>query len=229
MKSVGLEEFDAMVRGAEVLLTDRDGPKVYRTPDGEIVKLLRIKRVISSNLLVPHAVRFQRNAGKLAAAGIACPQVRLAARVPHLNRQVVVYRELPGTSLRSALEAATGENAALLVRATGAFIASLHERGVYFRSIHFGNILVTSDEPGFALIDFLDLKMMGRPLSLQRRIRNGKPIFRYREDRQPLLDQWRDFCDGYRSNAPGFRQTDRLLDEWRMMAGSNAAKHQAAN
>lgn len=143
----------------------------------------------------------------------------MAARVPHLKRQLVAYRELPGTSLRSALAAADESRAASLVHAAGAFIAGLHEAGVYFRSIHFGNILITSDEPGFALIDFLDMKMMGRPLSLQRRIRNGKPIFRYREDRQPLLDHWRDFCDGYRSNATSFRQTDRLLDEWRKMAG----------
>jgi len=217
MKSLGRESFDTMVRGAEVLLIDRDGPKVYRTPDGEIVKLLRIKRVISSNLLLPHAERFARNATKLAEAGIACPEVRMTARVPHLKRQLVVYRELPGTSLRSALGKAgdTGP----LIHAAGAFIASVHDRGVYFWSIHFGNILVTSDLANFALIDFLDLKMMGSPLSLQRRIRNGKPIFRYREDRQPLLDHWRDFCDGYRSNAKSFRQTDRLLAEWRKMAG----------
>ncbi len=218
MKSIGREEFDAMVRGAEVLLTDRDGPKVYRTPDGEIVKLLRIKRLISSNLLLPHAERFARNSAKLAAAGIACPEIRMIARVPHLKRQLVVYRELPGTSLRNALGDAAAERSASLIHATGAFIASLHERGVYFRSIHFGNILVTPDGPQFALIDFLDMRMMGGPLSLQRRIRNGKPIFRYREDRQSLLDHWRDFCDGYGGSATGFPQTGRLLDEWRRMA-----------
>lgn len=50
MKSLAREPFESLVRGAEVLLNDRDGPKVYRTPDGEIVKLLRIKRVVSSNL-----------------------------------------------------------------------------------------------------------------------------------------------------------------------------------
>jgi len=219
MKSIGRDEFDTMVRDADVLLTDRDGPKVYRSPDGEIIKLLRIKRLMSSNLLLPHAERFARNAAKLAAAGFACPQVRMTARVPHLKRQLVVYRGLPGTSLRSALAAADRPRTASLVHAAGAFIAELHERGVYFRSIHFGNILVASGEPRFALIDFLDLKMTGRPLSLQRRIRNGKPIFRYREDRQPLLDHWRGFCDGYRSKAASFRQTDRLLDEWRKMAG----------
>jgi hypothetical protein len=222
MKSLDRDAFETLVRGAGVLLTDRDGPKVFLTPEGEIVKLLRIKRLISSNLLLPHAERFARNAAKLAAAGIACPEVRMTARVPHLKRQMVVYRELPGTSLRSALGEAAGGAAAKLVHATGAFMAGLHERGVYFRSIHFGNILVTPDEPSFALIDFLDMKMMGAPLSLQRRIRNGKPIFRYREDRQALLDHWRDFGDGYHSNAKSFTQTARLLDEWRRMAGRTA-------
>lgn len=224
MKFISQQDFETIVRGADVLLTDRDGPKVYRTTGGEIVKLVRIKRLWSSNLLLPHALRFERNAGKLARCGVACPIVRMTGRVPHLKRQMVIYRELPGSALREALAEADENTSASLVHATGAFISRLHEGGIYFRSIHFGNIIVDADEAEFALIDFLDLKVTGSPLSFRRRLRNGKHIFRYSEDRQHLLKHWAAFTAGYRQHAVGFPQAGRLFDAWRGMIESNPGR-----
>lgn len=50
-------------------------------------------------------------------------------------------------------------------------------RGVYFRSLHGGNI-VRVDDGGFGLIDIADLQLMRRPLGVARRLRNLRPLLR---------------------------------------------------
>jgi hypothetical protein len=71
------------------------------------------------------------------------------------------------------------------VSALARYLAQLHDKGVYFRSIHFGNIIV--DEAGaFALIDVADTRFKGRSLGNGERARNFRHLLRYPEDRQAL-------------------------------------------
>jgi hypothetical protein len=58
------------------------------------------------------------------------------------------------------------------------FIADLHEKGIYFRSLHFGNILMTPNG-NMALIDISDLKVYPWSLTLNQRIRNWKHLLKY--------------------------------------------------
>ena len=77
-----------------------------------------------------------------------------------------------------------------------AFIARLHNRDVYFRSIHFGNILITPDN-SFGLIDIADMKIKSHSLNIGRRIRNFHHLTRYDIDRNSLKQQKEIFIREY--------------------------------
>lgn len=198
------ENYDKLVSGAKLLEKDGRGPKVYATHDGRIVKLFRVKRRISSNLLNPYARRFAWNAAVLARLGIAAPEVEFFGKVPHLNRQIVVYPMVQGKSLREALRGIDDAAAVEIMRRFGAFVAMLHGKGVLFRSLHFGNVLVAGH--GMALIDFLDLKVFRTPLPEAKRIKNLCFLAKYPEDREMLRAHLESLKEGYASIFPGHPQ-----------------------
>src|SRR5690606_35574721 len=65
------------------------------------------------------------------------------------------------------------------------FITHLHECGVYFRSLHMGNIVLTPDNQ-LGLIDISDMRCLGRPLSRRMRDRNYRHLLRYENDWQQV-------------------------------------------
>lgn len=221
MHTVSEIEFEALICGAKLIEQDRRGPKVYESVDGKVIKLFRVKRWLSSNLVCPYALRFKRNAEHLAMLGIPSLHVELAGKVPHLDRQIVVYPWLPGDPLRHALRNATPQEAMRLMQSMGSFLALIHEKGVYFRSIHFGNVLVSGNDDVISLIDILDLKVCGGPLGAARRRRNFNHMIRYEEDRQNLRKQWTSFSSGYQAcvleHAPHRAKSSRdLLASWEL-------------
>lgn len=183
LKKLTPEGYAALVRGAEEMAHDRFGPRLLRLPGGRIVKLFRRRRLVSWGLLWPAALRFCRAARLLAERGIASVEVVAAYRLPSPGRQAVVYRELPGESLRTA--AADPERRERLMAALAPFFARLHERGVYFRAGHLGNLIVG---PGgeLALVDLVDTWFHRAPLGPSRRARNFKPLLASAEDRAIL-------------------------------------------
>ncbi|MDR0528378.1 MAG: toluene tolerance protein [Zoogloeaceae bacterium] len=195
-----------LVCGAEVLEEDGSGVKVLRLPDQTIVKLFRRKRLLSSALFYPYARRFADNALLLAERGIPCPTVLTLARVPSIVRDVVRYQPLPGNTLREELARPTNvpENARATLTAFGVFVAHLHEKGIYFRSLHLGNVVHTA-EGMFGLIDFADLSCRSRPLGVSLRRRNFRHLFRLPKDRALLLsDDGAAFSAGYISASQNF-------------------------
>lgn len=138
---------------------------MLRTPGGSVIKLFRRKRLVSSALWAPYALRFARNAARLHALGIPSVRVRGVWHCPARGRHLVAYAFLPGATLRE-LGAAQAP-----WHACGAFIAALHARGIYFRSLHAGN-LVSLPGGGFGLIDVADLKLARGALPVHRRLRN---------------------------------------------------------
>jgi tRNA A-37 threonylcarbamoyl transferase component Bud32 len=217
MDAISKSEFDALISGAKLLEQDRRGPKVYATRDGNVAKLFRVKRWLSSNLLCPYAVRFKRNADDLAALGVPSLNVTQVLKVPHLDRQLAIYSWLPGLPLRHALRNASQEEAIRMMSHTAVFIARLHEKGVYFRSMHFGNLLVDEADGAIRLIDILDLSLMRKPLSLTRRRRNFQHMIRYKEDRERLIELWNPFREAYRQGGTGANSAevmDGLLERW---------------
>jgi serine/threonine protein kinase len=219
MDVLSQNEFETLICGAKLLEKDRHGPKVYATQDGKAVKLFRVKRWLSSNLFCRYAVRFKRNAEHLAILGIPSLQVEQVGVVPHLDRQLVIYPWLPGASLRHALRNSNPQEALRLMRSMGTALALIHEKGVYFRSMHFGNILINNNDASISLIDILDLSVMRKPLSIPRRKRNFQHMIRYEEDRVRLTEFWNPFKEAYgqwatNANSHALPILDCLLETW---------------
>lgn len=172
----------ALIAVGEVLETSPElGPKVIALPNNRFLKLLRVKSRFSTWGLFNPASRFAHNAEKLEMRGIPTVRVETIYRVPHLNCWAVCYQGLTGTSIRQLLKA--GQLTESLQEQLAQFIARLHHKGVYFRSLHPGNILLTA-EGGLGLIDILDCYFRPHLFGFQRQ-RNFKHFFRY-EDAKPL-------------------------------------------
>ncbi len=166
-------EYARLVAGGRVLERDGHGVKVWWLPGDRILKLFRVKRWFTSARLRPYHVRFARNAARLARLGVPVPRVEQLCRIPHLKRQGVVYRMLPGRTLSDLL---APEPPLELLERLAAFLAELHQEGVYFRSVHPGNVLLCEDGR-LGLIDLQDVRFRRRPLNAGERARNIRHLF----------------------------------------------------
>lgn len=195
MQALEQARYLALREGATVLEADGTGDKVLRLIDGSMVKLFRRKRLLSSAAWYPYAQRFADNCRHLQERQIPCPVVKAVYRIGAIERDAVHYAPLPGQTLRQVLEEPADHDQ--LRAQLGRFIAILHERGVYFRSAHMGNVVLTP-EGELGLIDIADLRIFRRPLRKSQRLRNFKHMLRYPQDRQWLLDAGdSSFVDGY--------------------------------
>jgi hypothetical protein len=171
------EAFLALKAGADLIESDRYGEKVLRLADGRFLKLFRRKRLLSSAIWYPYARRFADNAEALAARGIPAPRVIATHRVPSVQRDAVLYWPLEGVTLRELLSAGNvkvkldAENERRLKCLLTDFIIHLHSLGIYFRSLHLGNVVLTP-AGALGLIDISDLRIHRRPLPVFLRHRN---------------------------------------------------------
>jgi len=169
MKRLTAEEYLRLRAGAEVLEADSFGEKVLRLADGTILKLFRRKRLLSSAAWYPYAQRFADNAVAMRRREIAVPEIIAVVRIPAIARDAVHYHPLPGDSLRQLLRAGMDPDTRQKLRsAFSRFVIELHEKGVYFRSLHLGNVLHLPDGQ-FGLIDIADARL--RPWRLSRSLR----------------------------------------------------------
>ena len=163
--------FLALTTGADVLEQDAHGDKVLRLADGSFVKLFRRKRVVSSTAWYPYAQRFADNAEALAQRGIPVPRVIDIWRIPSIKRDAVHYHPLEGVTLRSLNRPESNIDLTALKKRFTDFIIRLHRLGIYFRSLHLGNVILTpAGELG--LIDFSDLRIYRASLPIFMRRRN---------------------------------------------------------
>lgn len=170
--------------GAELIERDGHGEKVLKLSDDSYLKIFRRKSWFSKSLLITPAQRFAANTLKLKQLGIPCPSVLRLFRLKSPYRSLVQYRPLPGMTIRQwVAEATLAQHQEMRLR-LAEFISGLHERGVYFRSLHLGNIVLTpSGELG--LIDIADMRCLGKPLPTRLRKRNLEHLFRYTEEWPP--------------------------------------------
>ena len=172
MKTIALDKYLALREGATIIEADRFGDKVLRLADGSFVKLFRRKRLISSAAWYPYAQRFADNAQALEKRGIPCPRTIGLYRIADVARDAVHYHPLPGTTLRQLLrdgvDAGTRDQ---LRTAFNRFVRRLHDSGIYFRSLHLGNVVLTPRNE-LGLIDISDIRVYRKPLSKFWRARN---------------------------------------------------------
>lgn len=189
------DEFERLKTGAEVLEQDAHGLKVLRLQNGDILKFFRVKHLISSARLFSHARSFCRNAKRLEALGIPTITIKQLYALPDTINTAVLYRPLNGSILRD-IARSEGLNAALL-KQLGIFVADLHRRGVFFRSLHLGNV-VRTDTEALGLIDIADLSVRPWSLFCTERIRNFRHLCRLEEDRALIgHDSWQIFSSAY--------------------------------
>ncbi|HDY98799.1 MAG TPA: toluene tolerance protein [Pseudomonas sabulinigri] len=181
MQPLSRDQFDAMRLGASVLEEDGHGVKVLRLADGTFLKLFRRKSWLSKNAFFTPAERFAENAALLQQRHIPCPQIIALYHLPDPYRSVVHYSPLAGNTLRQLLNDSSGIDSFELLMNLAAFVTSLHDKGVYFRSLHLGNIVLTPDNE-FGLIDISDMRCLNRPLSKRLRARNYQHLLRYEQD-----------------------------------------------
>jgi tRNA A-37 threonylcarbamoyl transferase component Bud32 len=168
-----------LTEGGRVLEADRHGAKLLALGDGRYLKLFRRKRLLSSALMWPYSRRFQRNAERLGRLGIPTVVPERLLRIPHLRRTAVLYRPLAGRTLRELLADAADREP--WIDRFGGFLGELHGRGIYFRSLHFGN-LVVGDAGSLGLIDVADLEFRSAPLRAGLVARNLRHLMRYPAD-----------------------------------------------
>ncbi len=175
MQTLSHDAYLALRADATVLEYDLHGEKVLRLADGNYLKLFRRKRLITSAAWYPYAQRFADNALILAQRDIPCPCVTDVFRIPSVARDAVHYWPLAGKTLRQMVQqgSASGSLRDLLF----GFIDRLHELGIYFRSLHLGNIVLTPDNR-LGLIDIADMTIQDRPLTAYKRQRNLQHLYR---------------------------------------------------
>lgn len=181
MKPLSREQYETWLKTAEVLEQDGHGVKVLRLADGTFLKLFRRKSWFSKTVLFPPAKRFAANAVKLEKLGIPCPKVIQLYKLKKPYRSVVHYLPLEGETLRKMAESNRGSLATSLIKRLADFIRELHDHGVYFRSLHLGNIVLTP-QGRLGLIDISDMQCTGKTLSARLRRRNMEHLFRYTKE-----------------------------------------------
>ncbi|MDX5362660.1 MAG: lipopolysaccharide kinase InaA family protein [Pseudazoarcus pumilus] len=186
MKPISQDTWQELRRDAVPVERDGHGEKVLLQPDGTYIKLFRRKRLLSSAAWSPYAQRFADNSEALQRRGIPCPQVIEIFRIGEIARDAVHYHPLPGQTLRNLLhKPMEAPDRGYLRVALNLFVRRLHDLGIYFRSLHLGNIVLT---PGgeLGLIDISDLRVHRRPLSMFWRKRNLNRMEGFPEEREWL-------------------------------------------
>lgn len=195
--------YQALIEGAELLEHDTLAPKVFKLIDGTFLKLFRRKRWFSSELFYPYVKRFAANAAILKSLAINTPNILNLYRFSYYNFDftAVQYAPLAGDTLRQIMSKVDLPQQQHLITVFGQLLAKLHQQGVYFRSIHLGNVLVLPDNT-LGLIDFADMTKQASALSQTKRARNLKHMQRYQEDAQWLfVDYFTELYTGYKSVA----------------------------
>ena len=172
-RSMSLARYRQLTADAKVLEAQSFGVKVWLLPDGRIMKLFRLKGFFSSGRLYPYNLRFARNARRLQARGVAAPKIREVFYCEEIRRHGVIYDLLEGESFHDMFAAGADDD--LYVTLAG-FLAELHRKGIYFRSVHPGNVLLRPDG-SMGLIDVQDARFWPWPLNAVSRARNFRHLF----------------------------------------------------
>jgi hypothetical protein len=184
MKHLSAENHQELLAQARTLSRDGRGDKVLALPDGRMVKVFRRRHFITSDLIRPYALRFRENAQALALLGVRTVAVEEVFSCPSQHQHLVLYRSVPGRTLREALANGSGKDD--LLPRFAIFFAHLHGKGVLFRSVHFGNVILCPEDGQFALIDVADMTLHKGALNLSQRVRNFRHMIRYEVDRNRI-------------------------------------------
>ena len=222
MEKISKEKYAELINGGQVFERTGDIPKVVRLSDGRFLKQFRIKKKLSFKRIIPETKYFVRHCKLLKKRGIPTVSKITVLKIPHLKQTAVLYSPLEGRTVREI--ASVGELDSKVLHQLGSFVANLHQKGVYFRSLHCGNIVLCPDNK-FGLIDIADMRTLPWRLSPGICIRNFHHIFRYDNDLKIINEVGiKHFINGYlrqRSNKDAVckRLTETLENEYPIYEG----------
>lgn len=205
-------QFAAMQIDAKILEQDERGVKVLLLANEHILKIFRLRGFFTSSRIYSNARSFCRNAERLEKLGIPTVSIIQLYHFEKSSNTAVLYAPLAGETIRNLLDSnpLTDETCLKL----GAFIARLHGLGIHFKSLHFGNIVLTpSGELG--LIDIADMRIFPWQLQFKTRVRSFKRIIRYQEDLEKVGEnRWMILLQAYIGNAQlNFKSSDHKIVE----------------
>jgi tRNA A-37 threonylcarbamoyl transferase component Bud32 len=200
MKILSKHEYQQLLETTKIIEKDKHGEKVLEYPDGRYMKLFRLKRLISSALIYPYWRRFVRNAKGLKKLNIpTIDSIEEVLKVPHIKKTAVIYTPLLGKTLIQIKKknAMTDE----LIKQFGEFVANLHYKGVYFSSLHLGNVVLDPDNK-LGLIDISDMRIVRFPIPVFTREANLRYLINYHQGLNLLESKGlKIFTEGYLSKT----------------------------
>ena len=197
MEKVSADTYAELIRSSKVLERDGYGEKVFLSDDGQIIKIFRLKRLFSSALFFPYARRFAVNAKRLKQRNVPTVEVLKLGHCCQPKRDLVWYQPIAGETLRDYCQTHGIES---IVDTLARFIAEIHYKGILFRSLHWGNIIV-ADDLSLGLIDIADMCFYPRPLTLTQRQRNFRHMLRYAVDQTFFHQVAAEFLSCYQTAA----------------------------
>jgi len=183
MDIIPTEELKELTESCKLLDGSREAPGIMLDTDDNILKFFYPRdRIFTIKKFLPAASSFAANAGKLNKRGINTVSINGVMHCKDPKCYIVSYKKLPGEDFRH-LYANRGRSA---LEPLPAFIAHLHDKGVFFRSIHLGNLLWQPDNR-IALLDIQGTHFSLFKLDPIRRARNLSHLLNTKEDRYPYL------------------------------------------
>ncbi|MDP0589536.1 MAG: hypothetical protein QS748_10245 [Candidatus Endonucleobacter bathymodioli] len=201
-------QYEALMTNARVIERDTYGPKVLHLTDGSYLKIFRRRNLLSWSLIQPYSLKFTANASVLKGIGILTVEVTETMNLPVPRKTAVRYQPLAGETIREIFR--KGQLTHELIERLAGFINQLHQAGVYFRSLHFGNIILTPKNI-FGLIDIADMRFFDRPLRQAEVIRNFRHMKRYIHDDFQCTEQFSQLLKSY-SDSNNYLITPECLD-----------------
>lgn len=208
MKTIQISELEKLINSGTILEQDGFGVKVVRLHDDRYLKIFNHRPGISMGKIFSRAQQFANNAKKLKQREIITVGILDLFKVDNPRSDCVIYHGVPGETVRDVLKEKPKDEA--LSRQLGAYIAQLHDAGVMFRSLHFGNI-VQLPTGELSLIDIADMRVNVFQLNTCQRKRNFLHVFRYKRDLGLITLEA--FIAGYSSESIAKHRKNLLLLE----------------
>jgi hypothetical protein len=178
MINLSIQKFTDLCSSGIIISAHRKyGPKVILLPSGDYIKVFNPKSGFTKRKLFPKYKSFVKNTEQLRAYGIPSVTVNQVYFLEEYQSYAVSYTPLAGTDVRSLAE----ENSKQTLEDLIPFLVELHEKGIYFRGIHLGNVLKL-DNGRYGLIDVADLYFKRGPLSIIMRVRNLAHMLKNTDD-----------------------------------------------
>ncbi len=143
----------------------------------EIIKIFNVRGLISSGFFNTYASRIIKNSLKLKKYDI--PSIEITNElVFQYNKRLsgVSYKYIPGTTYRDLRRKISMD----MITDLANYISNIHKKGIYFRAMHLGNILLHNKK--LFLIDITNIHFYPWPLFVFTRARAFRRMIKYQDD-----------------------------------------------